>query len=101
MNLPQSLPALQALPRPHSRKWGPRRCGSYGEQCRLRSMVRGLERDHINDMKITHPRFEIRNFLIGHCVCLGNDGYQIHFAVESTHKFDVDGPQSGSYRQNT
>lgn len=38
---------------------------------------------------LTYSSFEVNNLLIGQSVCFGDNGNQIDFGVESSHKFDV------------
>lgn len=41
----------------------------------------------------SYPGFEIGDFLIRQCICLGNDGDQVDLGMQSAHNLDVQGLQ--------
>jgi len=42
-------------------------------------------------VKNAHSLLECMDLLVSQCISLGNDGYQIDFGMESTHKLNIDG----------
>ena len=45
-------------------------------------------------MSLTYPGFEFRDFVISQSICLGNDGNEVDFGVQPTHKLNVEGLQA-------
>ena len=45
-------------------------------------------------MSLTYPGFKFRDFIISQSICLGNDGNEVDFSVQPTHKLNVEGLQA-------
>ena len=45
----------------------------------------------------SHPRLELRNFLLGHCISFGNHRYQIDFGMKPAHELNIELLQTIQY----
>jgi hypothetical protein len=49
----------------------------------------GQESSHVLANGRTYPGFEVTQFIVRHCVSLGDDRDEVDFVVELAHKLDV------------
>ena len=58
--------------------------------CREGELASSLRSDERTALSVTYASLEVRDFLVGHGVCLGNDRDQVDLGVQAAHELNVE-----------